>query len=60
MSSDCWATLAVRLADLTAENVATARISVPSAVARSATVVQADALTAPSRQRARRRGKRRV
>src|ERR1017187_5746788 len=39
-SSDCWATLAVRFADLTAENVAIARISVPNAVARLATVAQ--------------------
>ena len=59
MSSDCCATLALRLADLTAENVATARISVPSAVARSAIVAQVDPLTAPSRQRVRRRGRRR-
>jgi hypothetical protein len=39
-SSDSWAILAVRFADLTAENVATARMSVPSAVARSAIVAQ--------------------
>ena len=36
ISSCCWATLAIRLDDLTAENVATAKISVPSAMARLA------------------------
>src|SRR5260370_470734 len=44
-SSDCWAILALRFADLTAENVATARTRVPSAVARLAIVVQVLALT---------------
>ena len=44
-SSCSWATLAIRFADLTAENVATARISVPSAVARLAIVLQALAVT---------------
>src|SRR6202035_5172049 len=39
-----WATLAIRFDDLTAENVATARISVPSAVARLAIVLHALAL----------------
>jgi hypothetical protein len=39
ISSCCWATLAIRLDDLTAENVATAKISVPSAVARLAIVL---------------------
>src|SRR5580704_5801700 len=39
-----WAILAIRFDDLTAENVATARISVPSAVARLAIVLHALAL----------------
>src|SRR5215472_17914133 len=43
-SSCSRATRAIRLDDLTAENVATARISVPSAVARLAIVLHAVAL----------------
>ena len=44
-SSCSRATLAITFDDLTAENVATARISVPSAVARLAIVLQALAVT---------------
>src|ERR1700722_6534331 len=44
ISSCSWATLAIMFVDLTAENVATARTSVPSAVASSAIVLHALAL----------------
>src|SRR6201996_5686878 len=45
VSSDCSAARAVRLPERTAENVATASTSVPSAVPRSATVAQLSAFT---------------